>query len=151
MVYSKLCNISRYISEDNYKCIKEFVESINPEMEERLYSLNGDEIYARVMSYTTPEPGECKIEAHNRYIDIQSTIVGAEGISVFDRSMLIEATPYSKEEDVAFFRFSEDALRAHTINVPGYFTMLFPEDAHRPQEMVNGFGRVKKFVIKIKI
>ena len=151
MVYSELCNLQKYVTKETFAKIKAFLDSINVDMEEKKYDIDGDVIYARVMSYDTPQPMDCKIEAHNKYIDVQSTIVGAEGISVFCRNQLTENQAYSQEKDVALFDYDESALRAHTINVPGYFTMLFPEDAHRPQEFVKGFGRVKKFVIKIKL
>lgn len=151
MVYSELYNLDKYVSTDLFEYIKDFLKSVDENTEEKLYELNGEDIFARVMSYNTPPPKECEIEAHNKYIDIQSTIVGAEGISIFERSKLIEVRPYLEEKDVALFEYREDALRAHTINVPGYFTMLFPEDAHRPQEFVRGYGHVKKYVIKIKV
>ena len=151
MVCSELCNLHKYVTEEKFAKIKAFLDSVNEDMEEKRYDIDGDAIYARVMSYDTPQPMDCKIEAHNKYIDIQASIVGAEGISVFDRKQLTENQAYSQEKDIALFDYDENALRARTIDVPGYFTMLFPEDAHRPQEFVKGFGRVKKFVIKIKL
>ncbi len=151
MVYDKLTNLINYLPEETYARIEPFLKSINENMEEKRYEISGDSIYARVMSYSTPEPSGCKIEAHNKYIDIQASIVGAEGISIFERNKLTERQPYSEEKDVVLFDYNEEALRVHTINVAGYFTMLFPEDAHRPQEFVDGYGSVKKFVIKVRI
>jgi YhcH/YjgK/YiaL family protein len=101
------------------------------------------------MSYGTKTVSDCKIEAHNVYVDIQSTITGAEGISVFDRAECRTSVAYSVADDVELF--APVAPIAHTDNLPGYFTLLFPWEAHRPQERVKGFELVKKFVIKAKV
>lgn len=117
-------------------------------MEEKIYPIN-DKIYARVMSYDTLEPANCKIEAHDKYIDIQGTIIGAEGISVYNRELIPAITEYNQEKDVTLFDATDKDIIAHTHNIHGYFTMLFFNEAHRPKERVVGYRNVKKFVIKV--
>ncbi len=151
MVYAKLDQLYRYVPAKYADIICTFLREISPEMEETTIWLDGENLFAKVMSYNTPNPEQCKIEAHDKYIDIQATITGAEGISVFDRFLLKCAEDSLDEEDFAFFEYDKSAFRGRTINLPGYFTMLFPEDAHRPQEYVEGYGEVKKFVIKMKV
>ncbi len=151
MIYGKTEDILRYIPTEYVQVIELFLSTVSPDMEEKKYELFGHKVYAKVMSYNTPMPETCKIEAHDQYIDIQSTIFGAEGISVFDREKLSEKVPYNEEKDVVLFEYSPDALLARTINKQGYFTMLYPNEAHRPQEYIDGYGTVKKFVIKIHI
>ena len=151
MIYSDIGNISNYITQDYLQVISDFIRGVSPDMEEKIYPLVENKVYARVMSYDTNEPMKCKIEAHNKYIDIQASILGAEKISLFERKKLTEIETYSEEKDIVFYKYSQDAYRGSTINVPGFFTMLFPEDAHRPQENVIGYDKVKKFVIKVHV
>ncbi|MBE5834328.1 MAG: DUF386 domain-containing protein [Butyrivibrio sp.] len=151
MVYAKNDQLYKYVPAKYADVISAFLQRISPEMEESTNWLDGENLFVKVMSYSTPKPEQCKIEAHDKYIDIQATITGAEGISVFDRSLLKCAEDSLGERDVAFFEYDKNAFRGRTVNLPGYFTMLFPEDAHRPQEYVEGYGEVKKFVIKMKV
>jgi len=151
MIFSKLSNLSQYLEHDVYVEVKRFLEQVNENMPDGRYEIWGDKVYARVMSYNTGLPEECKIEAHNKYIDIQATIVGAEGIGVYEREQLSEKGAYQQDKDVVFFEGTGAKMIAHTVNIPGYFTMLFPEDAHRPQERVLEIEKVKKFVIKVAV
>ena len=64
---------------------------------------------------------------------------------------MIEKVPYNVEKDVTFYQREGTQQIAYAVNIPGYFTMLFPEDAHSPQEKVLGTETVKKFVIKVAI
>lgn len=65
--------------------------------------LNGDKLYVSIQSYKTKARGDCKYEAHRRYIDIQYIIEGREIIAVTDAAGLRERAPYSEEKDVVFF------------------------------------------------
>lgn len=151
MIYAKLSDLNKYIQLFPYQKMQGFLKKISSDMEEGEYSIFGDKIFARVMSYSTHFPEECCIEAHDRYIDIQSSIVGAEGISVYNRQDLLVKKAYDAERDVVFFDNEGEPYLAHTVNWPGYFTMLFPWEAHRPQEVVPLMERtVKKFVIKLQ-
>jgi YhcH/YjgK/YiaL family protein len=151
MVIDTLENMGKYLSEAEYAKIQEFLQTCSNDMEEGYYELEGKDIYARVMSYQTAPRTTCKIEAHNQYIDIQSTLVGSEGIDVFHRDSLSVQQPYDEKKDVVIL--GEDKAEYVTVNnLPGYFTMLFPEEAHKPKISLNDQGeQVKKFVIKIRI
>ena len=151
MVYARIDELKNYLEPTIYSKVKIFLEEINEDMPEGKYPIWDDRVFARVMSSETSLPEKCKIEAHDKYIDIQATIIGAEGISVYERKALTESVPYNIEKDVVLFEQQKAEVYAHTINIPGYFTMLYPEDAHRPQERVRNIGRVKKFVIKVAL
>lgn len=151
MVYAKITDLSKYLDKDVYQQVESFLKQVSEDLPDGEYPIKGDSVYARVMSYSTSLPKECKIEAHDKYIDIQATIVGAEGISVYERDRLREKIPYDAEKDVVFFETEGALANAHTENVPGFFTMLYPEEAHRPQERVRNVDRVKKFVIKVAV
>lgn len=151
MIYDKIEKLQEYLEEDVYQQIENFIKQIGEGLPEGTYPIMGDRVFASVMSYPTNLPEECKIEAHNKYIDIQVTLVGAEGISVYGRDSLKEKVSYDAEKDVAFYETEGALANAHTENIPGYFTMLYPEDAHRPQERIRNVDRVKKYVIKVAV
>lgn len=151
MIHEHISRLLHYIPNNQQKYVAEFLKKISEEMEEGEYSIDGNHIFARIMSYPAKEAKDCEIEAHNIYRDIQFTLNGKERISVFHRENLKQALSYNKEKDILFFHKEGAYPYINIINEPGYFTMLLPNEAHRPQEMVTGVKEViKKGVIKIE-
>ncbi len=151
MIMDHLNNLLNYVPEQYKPGIADFLAQVHPGMEERVYAIYGDYVFARVMSYDTKEKESCRIEAHNRYIDIQASITGAEEIDVFARETLRIDQEYQKGPDVLFFDQGMQRPFAQNRNLPGMFSMLFPGEAHRPQEKADGYdSHVKKFVIKME-
>jgi len=137
-----------------WSAIECFLFSLTGNTPDGYYPINGNKIFARVASYPTLRKDECKVEAHNNYIDIQVTLVGAEGIDVFDRQRMDISEPYNAENDIVFFSAVNKTPYASIINYPGYFTMLFPEEAHRPMQKPDNCDAeepIKKVVIKVEV
>lgn len=152
MILDKLTNLRKYLPQDCISQVIAFLNSLSPDMAEGRYEIMGERVFAKVMSYATLPKEECAIEAHDRYIDIQATLIGAEGIDIFQRSLLTVKTPYDKTSNTIFFKPGDAVPYACNVNLPGYFSMIFPEEAHRPQERVAGHPDfVKKFVIKVEV
>lgn len=152
MIYAAMNQLISFIKNEKYRVtITNFLEKLSPDLPEGSFLLAGSKIYVRIMSYNTLQPELCDIEAHDKYIDVQSTLVGAEGISIYPRKHLIEEVSYNEKEDIIFFKKDTMMPIAHTVNLPGYFTLLLPEEAHRPKELAAGCTHVKKFVIKIAV
>lgn len=149
MVHDRLENLRRYLPEKYRDVIGTYLDSVNPDMKEGMTELEGKDLYARIMSYPTKREKDARIEAHNTYVDIQFTLRGEEGISLFARGDLEEISAQPERD---FYTLAGEApRRAQIVNLPGYFTMLFPHEAHRPQESPDGTcAVVKKGVIKIK-
>ena len=150
MIYDKLENLQSYLPEELHEPVAAFLAKVK-DLPPGRYEVAGEAAYAKVHEYATGEPKDCKVEAHDRYIDIQATLDGAEGITVYEREKLREKIPYDAKRDVVIYEAEPGTLLAHTENVPGYFTFLKPEEAHRPQENVAGYGKVRKFVIKVRV
>lgn len=151
MIHEHMSRLLHYIPDNQRKYVAGFLEKISEGMEEGEYEIKGNHVFARIMSYPLKEAKDCDIEAHNIYRDIQFTLIGNEGISVFKRENLEQASNYNEEKDIIFFQKEEGCPFINIINEPGYFTMLLPNEAHRPQEMTAGVKKViKKVVIKIK-
>lgn len=151
MINGTIDQLSHYLPDDIRNSVMNYVDSITKDAKEGYTYLLEDKVYGRIMSYNTLPLEECKIEAHDRYIDIQISIEGSEGIEVYQRSLLKEIGVYSAEKDVIFLDSLEEKPYAIINNIPGRFSMFFPEDAHRPKVCIEGaYGYVKKYVIKIE-
>ena len=102
------------------------------------------------MSYNTTLEEDCTIEAHNEYVDIQFSLIGEEGISIYPREKMSIETEDNKNDFITFVK--EDSVpQLKVSNLVGWFTLIHTYEAHRPQESVNRKCElVKKCVIKIK-
>ena len=108
------------------------------------YELGGG-VFALVQSYDSKPADACKIEAHKKYIDIQCVLKGKELFGVADLSTQTLYEDKFAEKDVAFYHGEVDLLTL----TDGDFIVVFPEDAHRPQQ---GDGsRVEKVVVKVPV
>ncbi len=117
-------------------------EAMKEKKEVGRYELEGG-AFALVQSYDSKSAENCKIEAHKKFIDIQCVLKGKELFGVADVSTQEMYEDKFEEKDVAFYRGEVDLLTM----TDGDFVIVFPEDAHRPQQ---GDGsRVEKVVVKV--
>lgn len=150
MVHEKLSGLLEYIPSEKKDLVTEFLNKISVDMEEGFYAIDGENIYAKVMSYNTKLPEECEIEAHDCYVDIQFTLNGEEGISIYPREDM-KLVNEDTENDFLIFENHLEKAMIGVRNKPGWFTLIHTYEAHRPQESVNRQCElVKKGVIKIK-
>ncbi len=151
MILDRLENYTRYFASKEARLAFDYLLALCPDTPDGDYPIRGEDIYARVMSYETRSVEAAKLEAHRRYIDIQTALVGAEGIEWVPLHGLEPRAPYDEIKDVQHFvRPGKDLCR---INVfPGTFALFLPEDAHMPQLIVGPkAAQIKKAVIKIKV
>lgn len=130
--------------------ISRFLNAMNPRMADQEYEIDGQDIFARVMSYDTVASAEAKLETHRSYVDIQTTLVGVEVIDWIPRENLRSLTPYDQGNDAEFFE-KPDQPFCRIRNLPGVFSLFFPEDAHMPK-LIDGdrSEHVKKAVVKVR-
>jgi len=128
----------------------EFIKPLDSNTPDGEYPLNGDAMFARVMSYETKPSAKAKFEAHEKYADVQATLDRAEGIAVVDRSNLEESVPYHEANDVVFFE-TPATVPALVDLYPGSFAFLLPQDVHMPQLEVGESRLIKKVVVKIAL
>lgn len=149
MIVDRLENWKMYFAGSDWEIIARFLASLNSNAPDGEYPLKGDLIFARVMSYETHNPDQVKFEAHRSYIDIQSVLVGGEGITWHPVDRLKVSEMYDVDKDVEFYLAPENSPVQVSVS-PGYFVALFPHDAHMPQLKVGGRPPwVKKVVVKV--
>ena len=130
-----------------------FLGTLDSSAPEEETKINGDHLFARVMSYPTRDEtsSDAVLEAHRRYADIQMTLIGSERIAWYPTSSLNAKTAYDQEKDVQFFDY-ERPTDVQVSVFPGTFVFLLPQDAHMPQLKTDGRGGdVKKVVVKIDL
>lgn len=89
-----------------------------------------------------------KVEAHRRYVDIQSPISGEETYGVGRLTEENLAKPFDAEMDLAFY---DQPMRTVTLK-PGEFAMFRPPyGAHGPSCTKGMPAKLKKVVIKVRI
>ena len=150
MIHDRIENLYKYFPKKHVEKLNIFLEEMGPSMEEGVYEIEGQDIYANIMSYNTKLREDCVIEAHDIYCDIQFSLIAEEGITVYPREALTLVSS-DNEKDFYVFKGDDNDKFASVKNRPGYFTLLHVYDAHRPQESISGKCEwVKKGVIKIK-
>lgn len=128
----------------------EWIEENASTAEEGWHDLEIGGAKVRVMSYPTKTREEAKYEAHRETIDIQYTIEGAEGIEFTTTESLTPKEEYKPEKDAQIFETPE-VSEGRVDNVPGRFSIFYPEDAHLPQLNVEGYSEVRKLVVKVPL
>ena len=159
MIIAKIEDFKQYFPQKAMELAYDFLISLDEGMEEREYELVGRDMFARIMSYETRGPQNAVLESHIKYMDIQTTIAGAECIAWWHTSALEIDTPYHEGKDVTFYEKtapqSDNPIQpsARVDVYPGTFVALFPEDAHMPQLMLGtgGVSTIKKVVIKVSL
>lgn len=115
-----------------------------------IHELRGERMFVNVQAYDTEPREKCRFESHRRYVDLQYTIRGEEGIDYRNAGELDEDGGYEPGRDLQFYRGADPAC---TVTVAGEgFCVFFPEDAHRPKVAVGGEpAPLKKLVVKIDL
>jgi len=112
------------------------------------YQLDGDKVFATVSEDPSKYFEKSEWESHRQYSDIQYVIRGKELIGVAPFAALTVREPYNVKRDVIFWNDLGEGYY-YEAN-PQTFFVFFPEDAHRPNILADGYNVVKKIVVKIK-
>ena len=151
MIFDTIKNCEQYFNlHPNYEKAFAFLKDAMKQFPETgKHEIDGDNLFASVQAYNTlTEDG--KMEAHEKYVDIQFIVSGKETMYVNDieKSELTDA--YREDWDAAFYKVDENAS-ALTLT-PGCFVVLLPNDAHRPCVAFGGVSEaVQKIVMKVKL
>lgn len=129
-----------------------FLEALDAEAEEGEFPIDGETVFARVMSYATNKETDSNavLEAHRKYVDIQMALKESERIACYPLHTLEPKSPYDEGKDVQFFKYETTADLQLSVH-PGTFVCLLPQDAHMPQLRTGPEATtVKKVVVKIR-
>lgn len=150
MIYDNIKNIERYqgLSGDIYDGLR-YLTSIDDSIENGVHQIT-DNVKAIVSEYETKEANPNGFEAHREYLDIQYLVSGKEIIKCIPIDDLVVVRDYDEANDYLLFSDNVNNTLDFLLG-EGYFTLLYPDDAHEPQLCDGKPMPVKKVVIKIKI
>jgi len=150
MIIDRLENWKHYHFGSAWTKAFEFLHTLSANAEERKYTIEGDDIFAIVMSYDSVAPETSLFESHQKYVDIQTVLIGTEGFECSFTDTLSVHTAYDDATDVQWYtRTIPGQTRVDVC--PQTFVMLYPHDAHMAALMTDKVpDHVKKVVVKIK-
>lgn len=145
MIYDSMDNFGRYakLAPKAWQLAAEFYPTVNAGTKTGRYHLDGDLVMADVLNYSTKPLEECKVELHQRYIDIQVLVSGAETIYCLPTAGLDVLEPMNVERDRGFFVFKPGKETALAVR-GGEFALFFPGEGH-----LTGFRAPAEPIIKI--
>lgn len=112
-----------------------------------------DGVFAQIKEVTAKAKDGPRYEYHVRYADIQCVLDGEEMIYVRPTEGLAVADDKLEEKDVAYFSEPADGDGELSLVMrPGFFVLLYPEDAHKPECAVGAadLGKAhRKIIFKI--
>lgn len=111
------------------------------------YPIDGTNAFATITYAADKDFEKTGWESHRKYIDLQYIISGKEKIGEADVATATVTKPYNEAGDGANYT----AEGTYYIATPKEFFLFFPQNAHRPSIKVDGYDKVKKLVIKIKV
>ena len=159
MIVDALANAGRYrgITPLLDRALAEIERLAGSPLADGRHEFAGEKLVAIFSSYQTEDPKDKRFEAHRRFIDIQVVLEGRETLYWSPLPSLEPREGYSDADDIAFF--TGPAGIAVPLE-PGWFTVLFPQDAHKPGCVTPGNvagsvtgspARVRKLVIKVAV
>ncbi len=150
MIYDTLSHVDTYaaLSPRLGRALKYLAETDFSQVADGRYELEGDALFVNVMTVEThprPEAGKQRMEAHDKYLDVQYVAQGEEVIGVASRAELGEAEP--GEGDICFLTGACTYLPLGR----GQFLVVWPQDAHAPCVAVDEPMKVRRVVAKVRI
>jgi YhcH/YjgK/YiaL family protein len=121
----------------------DIIKGISPDHPLGKFELSGGAYYNVVISKSRKEE-DALYEAHRKYIDLQYILSKSEVMGCAPLSSAKEVTPYSEENDCAFYT-ADGSFETYN---EGDFVIFFTDDAHMPAV---GEGECKKVIIKVPV
>jgi len=150
MILDSISNIDTYknISDDIYTGLV-FIKYSNANLEPGEYLIN-ENVKAIVSEYKTVTDFERGYESHEHVIDIQFPVRGIERVKWSPIKGMEINIPYDPAKDRTFYKFpSQQGTHVDIGN--GIFVIMFPQDGHSPQHMIDESEFIKKITIKVSI
>lgn len=132
----------------------EYLDSHLDEMADSAFDgkhvIQGEDLFVMVGTHALKRPEEAALEAHDRYIDVQVVIAGAESFGWAQRAACTEPRgEFDGDNDIVFYK---DMPTSTVTALAGEFVIFFPEDAHAPLIRPEGVsGGCRKAIFKVKV
>jgi biofilm protein TabA len=147
MILDNLSNLQYYTClNPGFETVRQFISSTDLGiLPTGKHIIDGDRVFANVVTGQGKGRAAVQLEAHDVYIDIQCILQGPDIIGWRCRqSCKSIAIPYDQERDLLFYKERPTSW----ITCPaGSFALLMPSDAHAPMAAAD---LVRKIIFKVK-
>lgn len=149
MIIDSIKNAHKYYSvHPAFEKAFEALAGITEKTHDERITVDGENLFINLSTYTNKNVDDCLFESHNKYIDIQYVLMGEELIDICDTEGLKVTEDRLETDDIAFYENTEIFSTAYLSE--GVFVVLFPGEAHRPMVAPDGKGvKTRKAVAKI--
>jgi len=110
------------------------------------HPIEGKDLFAIINDYNLKSVTEGRLEAHQRYLDIQYLAQGGESIGYVPLTGQSMCSEYNEGGDYSFYIGTSSLIRIEQ----GMFAIFYPDDLHMPGIGAPG-ERVRKVVVKVRI
>ncbi len=147
MIYDTLENLERYVElSDNFATAVAFILMNDiTELPIGRTVIDGENVFVSVAEVKNVSSDDKDFEAHEKYIDLQIPLEGAEMIEVAYGETK-ETKPYNEASDCKFMTGVASAAASLST---GRFAIFLTGEAHKPGIRAQGSKKTKKAVFKI--
>lgn len=155
MIIDSISELSKYLhalSLDLREALILEVKQLNEFSSIGIIRIKDDDLYIEIMEYLLKdeEHPDVVLESHNKYIDIQMTLRGFEGMKVSKKDSLSIQEPYNSNIDKILYHKTNENCFGTFILRPDNFVLFNTDDAHMPQLCLNQEKLlIKKAVVKL--
>lgn len=129
-----------------YRKALDFIKSGKLEdLQAGTHAIDGDNLWVNIVETTLRPASEARLEAHDKYIDLQVPLSGPEYFGVKPRKECGEAKDINTGNDIMFF---DDSITDTVLVKAGETITFTPDTAHAP---LIGIGHIRKAIFKIKV
>jgi len=150
MIYGRLENFGKYFQTGSpLFAALSFAVEFNPSKPDGRYEIDSENIFALVSSYETSPASRNSFEIHRKHADVQVVIEGEEKVDVSLSDELEAVSEYDEATDKVRLESPQDS--ASLVMRRGYFAVIYPNEAHRPNCDLHGKLNVRKIVVKVRM
>ena len=130
-----------------YAKAQEFIKNTDLKaLEPGKHVIDGDNVWVNIADSQMKKLSQAQLEVHDKYIDIQIPLSGAEAFGVRPRSELTSPVePFNTVKDIQKFTDSYDRI---VVLQSGEQITFEPDTAHAP---LIGEGVIRKAIFKVKV
>ncbi len=150
MILDHLENASRYEAlGPGFARAFQFLKTLDQTRPDGRCEIDGDAVYATLMSLETKVPADTTHEVHRLYADVQFLISGEEKMYFTPADRLGASNGYHAEKD---YELCDNPRVPATLTVqPGQFAIFFPGEGHKPNLALGAPLSVRKVVVKVRL
>lgn len=126
-----------------------FLQNLDRSTPDGRCEIDGDAVYATLMSYETKVPADATHEVHRRYADVQFLLSGQETMQFTPADRLGAGDGYNAEKDYELC--VAPVLPATLALNPGQFVIFFPGEGHKPNLALGAPAPARKVVVKVRL